>query len=334
MNLMSQNWRLKLGSLFNPNQIEANEETELASLVQDKHSGSVLIVDDDPDWGEECSYALRAMGYEPLHALTPQDALRLYLDSDTTIAIIDYNMPGKDGISLIHELARHAQTLGRQLHIVMATGYATKDIAVDAMRASVSDFLEKPIHPSDLRRALQRISGLQDNPAARQTLLTKMSSLSSELNRLAQLIHEPQPNGTGSLKPMLGHSNNGLQFKGPAIDRSVLCDFIRDQLRKESKRRGIGGGALFGDPTWEMLLDLLLAKIEGRTVSVSSACIASGAPMSTALRLVRRLVTEDVLCRIPDEKDKRRHFLIINPKFEQPLIDYLSDQISLMNPGV
>jgi DNA-binding MarR family transcriptional regulator len=76
-----------------------------------------------------------------------------------------------------------------------------------------------------------------------------------------------------------------------------------------------------------MLLDLLLAKIENRRVSVSSACIASGAPMSTALRLVRRLVDESVLCRLPDEQDRRRHFLAINPKFEQPLVEYLMDQL-------
>jgi hypothetical protein len=111
------------------------------------------------------------------------------------------------------------------------------------------------------------------------------------------------------------------------IDAARLNSFIREQLRREAKRREIGGGELFGDPSWAMLLDLLLAKNERRRISVSSACIASGAPMSTALRLVRRLVGEEVLCRLPDEHDRRRHFLVINSKFEKPLIDYISEQI-------
>jgi hypothetical protein len=34
-----------------------------------------------------------------------------------------------------------------------------------------------------------------------------------------------------------------------------------------------------------------------------------------------------VLCRLPDEQDKRRHFLVINPKFEQPLMVYLTEQL-------
>ena len=51
------------------------------------------------------------------------------------------------------------------------------------------------------------------------------------------------------------------------------------------------------------------------------------APGSHALRLVRRLVSEGVLFRAPDEHDRRRNFLVINPKFEQPLVDHLSEQV-------
>jgi DNA-binding MarR family transcriptional regulator len=49
--------------------------------------------------------------------------------------------------------------------------------------------------------------------------------------------------------------------------------------------------------------------------------------MSTALRLVRRLVGEEVLVRLPDEHDRRRHFLVINPRLEQPLLDHIAEQL-------
>jgi len=283
----------------------------------------VLIVDDDADWGKECAFSLRQMGYEPFIATTSDEALALFVDHDISIAIVDYNLPGLDGITLIQEMAQQAEAEGRQLRFVMATGYATKDVAIDAMRASAIDFLEKPISQSDLRRALQRIRGLAPAPGARKVLLDKISNLSSELQRLAHLMDEPgrPPAPTSEPTTLPPPATSGAA--GP----EQLTAFIRDLLRKETKRREIGGGELFGDPAWAMLLDLLLAKIEGRRVSVSSACIASGAPMSTALRLVRRLVDEAVLCRLPDEQDRRRHFLAINPKFEGPLIDYLSEQL-------
>lgn len=279
----------------------------------------VLIVDDDRDWCLECSFSLRQLGYEPLVAYNTADALAAFLEHDVSIAIVDYNLPEGNGITLIHELTQKAEEQGRTLSFIMATGYATKDIAIGAMRAAVTDFLEKPITQGQLRDALQRIKGLRPSMPGRDALLDKISSLGAELQRLAMLMDSPDPSP-------VTHQTAPIESDGGDLDTAQLKAFIRDQLSREAKRRAIGGGELFGDPTWAMLLDLLLAKIEGRRISVSSACIASGAPMSTALRLVRRLVGEEVLCRLPDAHDRRRHFLAINPKFEQPLLEYVADQ--------
>lgn len=293
----------------------------------------VLVVDDDTDWGMECAFALRQMGYEPFVASSAEEALSVFRSNEISIAIVDYNLPGLDGITLIGEMAQHADRQGRQLRFIMATGHATKDVAIDAMRASAVDFLEKPISQGDLRRALQRIQGLPEATGARNALLERMSTLSTELQRLSHLMDEPgraPPEAAAAIvvpAPTVVPAAMPQLADADPVGPAQLTGFIRDLLRKEMKRREIGGGELFGDPTWAMLLDLLLAKIEHRRVSVSSACIASGAPMSTALRLVRRLVDEGVLCRLPDEQDRRRHFLAINPKFEQPLVDYLSDQL-------
>lgn len=290
----------------------------------------VLVVDDDMDWGMECAFALRQMGYEPFVATSGEEALELFQAHAISLAIVDYNLPGLHGITLVGEMSRHAEEMGRQLRFIMATGHATKDVAIDAMRASAVDFLEKPVSQADLRRALQRVQGLPEATGPRKVLLDRMSTLSTELQRLAQLIDEPGappaiPLAKEQPEPAVVAPLSSVERE--AISSLQMTSYIRDLLRREMKRRAIGGGELFGDPTWAMLLDLLLAKIEGRRVSVSSACIASGAPMSTALRLVRRLVDEGVLCRLPDEQDRRRHFLAIDQKFEQPLVDYLTDQL-------
>jgi len=324
---MTINWRTRLGAILNPLAMPLDE----AALSDALPPEPVLVVDDDEDWGKECAFNLKTLGYEPFVARNPDEALALFMENEISIAIVDYNMPGQDGITLIRELSQIAEAQARKLHFIMASGYATKDVAIDAMRASAVDFLEKPIRQADLRKAMQRIKGLRHTPAAREVLLNTMSSLSSELQRLSLLIDEPGQ-GASTTPRHAQLPQGGLHLPGPSataaeLSTPALADFIRDLLKKETKRRGIGGGDLFGDPAWEMLLDLLLAKIEGHTVSVSSACIASGAPMSTALRLVRRLVGEGVLCKLPDETDRRRHFLIINPKFEQPLLEYLSEQL-------
>lgn len=299
-----------------PNPVNHSMQQEDARIAREAGE-PILVVDDDEDWCKECAFSLYRLGYEPLIAQNASDAMALFQENDASVAIVDYNMPEGDGITLIHALSRQAQEQGRPLNFIMATGYATKDVAIGAMRAAVTDILEKPINQIDLRAALQRIKGLRPSAPGREKLLDKISDLSSELQRLAQLMDTPEP--APARVPAVGPDGE--------VDQVRLNAFIRDLLRREAKRRQIGGGELFGDPTWAMLLDLLLAKFEDRRISVSSACIASGAPMSTALRLVRRLVGEEVLVRLPDEHDRRRHFLVINPRLEQPLLDHIADQL-------
>lgn len=66
---------------------------------------------------------------------------------------------------------------------------------------------------------------------------------------------------------------------------------------------------LFSDPAWDMLLDLTHARLSGKRVSVSSLCIASRVPATTALRRIGDLVGEGLATRVRDEADGRRVFV-------------------------
>jgi DNA-binding MarR family transcriptional regulator len=66
---------------------------------------------------------------------------------------------------------------------------------------------------------------------------------------------------------------------------------------------------LFGEPAWDMLVDLFIAGEEGNSISVTSLCIASGAPETTALRWIVVLEQEKLIIRNPDPNDQRRVFL-------------------------
>ena len=281
----------------------------------------ILVVDDEADWVTECRFMLKSMGYASVGAGTAEEALAQIAAHSISTVIIDYSMPGCDGLTLIHELSARSAAEGRQLSFVMATGHATIEVAIGAMRASAVDFLQKPVSRDDLQKVLLRISGLHGPAPARNALVDKLSGLSAEMQRLAELIGSGPP-AEAAAAP---HAGSGASDGGTARNGEVTTDFIRGLLRSEAKRSKLGNGALFGDPAWNMLLDLLVAKLEGQLVSVSSACIASGAPTTTALRLVNRLVVDDILCRIPDERDGRRDFLAINPDIEAPLLSYLED---------
>lgn len=66
-----------------------------------------------------------------------------------------------------------------------------------------------------------------------------------------------------------------------------------------------------GEPAWIMLVDLALAKLERRHVSVTSACIASYAAATTALRHIDILLALGLIERLPDPEDARRWWLVV-----------------------
>jgi DNA-binding MarR family transcriptional regulator len=68
-------------------------------------------------------------------------------------------------------------------------------------------------------------------------------------------------------------------------------------------------GDLFGEPAWDTLLDLFVAREAGRRVSVSSACIAADVPATTALRWLSLLEQRGLVERCADSGDGRRIYI-------------------------
>jgi DNA-binding MarR family transcriptional regulator len=78
----------------------------------------------------------------------------------------------------------------------------------------------------------------------------------------------------------------------------------------------------FGEPVWDILLDLYVNNHIKRPVSVSSACIAASVPATTALRYLSTLSNQGVIIRVPDKSDARRFFLQISDQTESSLTSY------------
>lgn len=80
------------------------------------------------------------------------------------------------------------------------------------------------------------------------------------------------------------------------------------------KRAAIFGNPdLFGEPAWDILLDLFIAAGEHKSVSVSSACIGSAAPATTGLRWLGVLADEGLIVRENDPEDNRRVLVRLTP---------------------
>ena len=89
---------------------------------------------------------------------------------------------------------------------------------------------------------------------------------------------------------------------------------------------------LFGEPAWDMLLDLFVRGVQGKKTAVSSLCIASGVPPSTALRWIRTLHDAGLVTREESERDRRVVHLGLSAAGFRALRRYLIDAARHLRP--
>jgi DNA-binding transcriptional ArsR family regulator len=100
---------------------------------------------------------------------------------------------------------------------------------------------------------------------------------------------------------------------------------VRKIIRQRQLRARFFEGDLFADPAWDMLLDLTAARSEHKRVSVTSLCIASGVPPTTALRWISQMTDAGLLCRAEDATDRRRAFIALSDKAADNMAHYFTE---------
>jgi DNA-binding MarR family transcriptional regulator len=102
---------------------------------------------------------------------------------------------------------------------------------------------------------------------------------------------------------------------------------IAKWLYKSRQRRALHLDAdLLGEPGWDILLDIYTQGIDGKQVSITSACTGANVPSTTALRWLTVLEGRGLIVRWDDPNDKRRAFVNLTPAgrdlLESVLVDF------------
>ena len=141
--------------------------------------GVVHIIDDDEAVRDSLAFLLETADLR----VATHDSAQRFLDqvSSTTVScvITDIRMPQMTGLDLVHRL----NAMGLNLPVIVITGHADVPLAVEAMRAGVVDFIEKPFNDETLRTALKsalsRGRGQQTQSAERSAIIQRLASLST-----------------------------------------------------------------------------------------------------------------------------------------------------------
>lgn len=123
-----------------------------------------------------------------------------------------------------------------------------------------------------------------------------------------------------------GCGRSGFTLRSPdASDPIALANAKATLRRKLLRQQLLGYPELFGDPGWEMIVDVFIHELERKQLPVTSLCVTAGIPMSSALRLAQRLVDAELLIRVPDPYDGRRSFVKLGPGIAQRLRAYFGE---------
>lgn len=298
-----------------------------------QHARLVIIdpreVDDDETWSDQ----LHNLPARLLDIVTPEAApacLDALAGVDLVWAEIGHEPVAEALIARLQLLARHhvARIIWVAEGPALDQGYAAFGIDQDVTLLSV---------PSASERASALMMGL----AARQLALHDNSNdrpihLAEEVNRIARMLADlsgmAQPGYAGQhsygqqdygSSPQSALAAPGTIYvpqpdlspyrrDGGAPTEPVTASEIRAVIRLRRMRDEYFASDLFADPAWDMLLDLMAARLSGETVSVSSLCIASAVPATTALRWIRSMTDRSILIRQADPQDGRRVFIALS----------------------
>ncbi len=101
---------------------------------------SVLLVDDEADFAEALAERLVARGFEVATALSGAEALDKIRDIQVDVVVLDVIMPGQSGIDTLREFKQRLPLT----EVLMLTGNATVETAIEGMKIGAFDYLLKP----------------------------------------------------------------------------------------------------------------------------------------------------------------------------------------------
>jgi predicted transcriptional regulator len=111
-------------------------------------------------------------------------------------------------------------------------------------------------------------------------------------------------------------------------DLPSLYSLARKEYHERDRRRSYFDPELFGEPGWDILLDLFISKAKGQRISITSACIGSRVPPTTALRWLAALESQGLISRTGDIDDKRRNWVELTDTGFRAMRNCLRDRLA------
>jgi two-component system phosphate regulon sensor histidine kinase PhoR len=179
---------------------------------------TVLVVDDEKGIRDGSDRILSRMECNVLTAKNGEAGLDLIGRNDVAIVLLDLKMPGIDGM----EVLRRIQAMNRDILVIVITGFATIETAIEAMKRGAYDFIPKPFEPDQLRivvnRAREKIWLKREAVTLEAERRRTLADLGTEKSRIHTII-DSLPNGI-----VVTNADGQVVLMNPAFCRLLDLD--------------------------------------------------------------------------------------------------------------
>jgi hypothetical protein len=251
------------------------------------------------------------------------------------LVLVDCPVASAAGLAALARLDMRVAHSGG--HLVVSTSVEALDDVFACLDQSRPQILVEPTRGERviaLGRVLASIPAmrLREMPEDDRLTLLRLTEQVGQIAERLELMSLRQDRSGG----MLRLESSGKTFRGENDEdraglirksRPPLPDprLVRQIIRQRHARARYFDSELFADPAWDILLDLTAARAEHKRVSVTSLCIASGVPPTTALRWIAQMTQAGLLERVEDESDKRRAFIALTDRAADAMARYFAE---------
>jgi len=211
---------------------------------------TILYVDDDPTIGLLLEDTLLRAGHRAIGARSVPQALQTLAHGEIELIISDFKMPGMTGLEFLNLLREEAY----DIPLIMVTGYASIEHAVQAIKAGASDYITKPVRPEQLEHAVTKALHVarlrKENDVLRHEVMAlrnerQIIGESSVMRRLLQTLATAAP--TRATVLLQGESGTGKELVARALhDQSERAEGPFIKLNCAALPEGLVESALFG----------------------------------------------------------------------------------------
>lgn len=249
------------------------------------------------------------------------------------LVVLDCPAAGAAALAALAGLDMRAANAGAQL--IVSTSVAALDDVFGCLDQSGAQILVEPTRGDRviaLGRALAKGPGMRVRELSHDDRLTLLR-LTEQVGQIAERLSARQANDETSAfrfespAPAYAGEDEDGERRLVRAPKPPLPDprLVRRIIRQRQLRAKHFDGELFADPAWDILLDLTAARAEHTRVSVTSLCIASGVPPTTALRWISQMTEAGLLERVEDEADRRRAFIQLSDRAAEAMARYFHE---------